>query len=75
MKKIVLMVCVLLILFGCSNNEAYKDDEIYQYAEEIAVDYIFERFTETYLTSEAIHTANEIQKIKKSILLLQFFYS
>ena len=34
---------------------------------EIAVDYIFERFTETYLTSEAIRTANEIQKIKKSL--------
>ncbi|MBR5825081.1 MAG: GSCFA domain-containing protein [Paludibacteraceae bacterium] len=34
---------------------------------EIAVDYIFERFTETYFTPEAIRTAEEVQKIKKSL--------
>ena len=34
---------------------------------EVAVDYIFERFTETYLTDEAIRTAEEIKKIKKSL--------
>ena len=34
---------------------------------EVAVDYIFERFTDTYLTDEAIRTAEEIQKIKKSL--------
>ena len=34
---------------------------------EVAIDYIFERFTETYLTSEAIRTAEEVKKIKKSL--------
>jgi hypothetical protein len=34
---------------------------------EVAIDYIFERFTETYLTDEAIRTAEEIKKIKKSL--------
>jgi hypothetical protein len=34
---------------------------------EVAVDYIFERFTETYLTDEAIRTAEEVRKIKKSL--------
>ncbi len=34
---------------------------------EVAIDYIFERFTETHLTDEAIRTAKEIQKIKKSL--------
>ena len=34
---------------------------------EVAIDYIFERFTETYLTNEAIRTAEEIKKIKKSL--------
>ena len=34
---------------------------------EVAVDYIFKRFTETYLTDEAIRTAEEVQKIKKSL--------
>ena len=34
---------------------------------EIAIDYIFERFTETYFTEEAIRTTEEIQKIKKSL--------
>ena len=34
---------------------------------EVAVDYIFERFTDTYLTDEAIRTAEEVQKIKKSL--------
>jgi hypothetical protein len=34
---------------------------------EIAVEYIFERFTETYLTDEAIRTAEEVKKIKKSL--------
>ena len=34
---------------------------------DMAIDYIFERFTETYLTDEAIRTAEEIKKIKKSL--------
>ena len=34
---------------------------------EIAVKYIFERFTATYLTEEAIRTAEEVLKIKKSL--------
>ena len=34
---------------------------------DIAVEYIFERFTETYLTDEAIRTAEEVKKIKKSL--------
>ena len=34
---------------------------------EVAIDYIFERFTETYLTDEAIRTAEEVKKIKKSL--------
>lgn len=34
---------------------------------EIAVEYIFERFTATYLTEEAIRTAEEVLKIKKSL--------
>ena len=34
---------------------------------EVAVDYIFERFAETYLTDEAIRTAEELRKIKKSL--------
>ena len=34
---------------------------------EVAIDYIFERFTDTYLTDEAIRTAEEVQKIKKSL--------
>lgn len=34
---------------------------------DIAVEYIFERFTETYLTNEAIRTTEEIKKIKKSL--------
>ena len=34
---------------------------------EVAIDYIFERFTTTYLTEEAIRTAEEIKKIKKSL--------
>jgi hypothetical protein len=34
---------------------------------EIAIEYIFERFAETYLTDEAIRTAEEVQKIKKSL--------
>ncbi len=34
---------------------------------EMAIDYIFERFTTTYLTEEAIRTAEEIKKIKKSL--------
>ena len=35
---------------------------------EIAVEYIFERFTATYLTEEAIRIAEEVLKIKKSIM-------
>ena len=34
---------------------------------EIAIEYIFERFAETYLTDEAIRTTEEVQKIKKSL--------
>ena len=34
---------------------------------DVAIDYIFERFTETYLTNEAIRIAEEIKKIKKSL--------
>ena len=34
---------------------------------EVAVDYIFERFADTYLTDEAIRTAEEVRKIKKSL--------
>lgn len=34
---------------------------------EIAVKYIFEQFSETYLTNEAIDTAEEIKNIKKSL--------
>ncbi|MBO5728836.1 MAG: GSCFA domain-containing protein [Paludibacteraceae bacterium] len=34
---------------------------------EVAVDYIFERFADTYLTDEAIRTADEVRKIKKSL--------
>lgn len=34
---------------------------------DMAIDYIFERFTTTYLTEEAIRTAEEIKKIKKSL--------
>ncbi len=34
---------------------------------DLAVDYIFERFTDTYLTDEAIRTAEEVRKIKKSL--------
>lgn len=34
---------------------------------ETAINYIFQRFTETYLTQEAIRTADEIIKIKKSL--------
>ena len=34
---------------------------------EVAVDYIYERFAETYLTDEAIRTADEVRKIKKSL--------
>ena len=34
---------------------------------DLAVDYIFERFAETYLTDEAIRIADEVRKIKKSL--------
>ena len=34
---------------------------------DVAIDYIFERFTDTYLTDEAIRIAEEIKKIKKSL--------
>ena len=34
---------------------------------EVAIDYIYERFAETYLTDEAIRTAEEVRKIKKSL--------
>ena len=34
---------------------------------EVTIDYIFKRFTETHLTDEAIRTAEEIKKIKKSL--------
>ncbi len=34
---------------------------------EMAINYIFERFTEAYLTDEAIRTAEEVKKIKKSL--------
>ena len=34
---------------------------------DLAVDYIFERFVNTYLTDEAIRMAEEIKKIKKSL--------
>lgn len=34
---------------------------------DLAVDYIFERFADTYLTDEAIRTADEVRKIKKSL--------
>jgi CRISPR/Cas system-associated protein Csx1 len=34
---------------------------------EMAVDYIYERFAETYFTDEAIRTAEEVVKIKKSL--------
>ena len=34
---------------------------------DMAIDYIFERFTTTYLTEEAIRTAEEIKKLKKSL--------
>ena len=34
---------------------------------ETAIEYIFERFTATYLTEEAIRTAKEVLKIKKSL--------
>ena len=43
----------------------YASDMIHP--SEIAIDYIFERFAETYLTEEAIRTAEEIKKIKKSL--------
>ena len=43
----------------------YANDMIHP--SEVAIDYIFERFTETYLTDEAIRTAEEIKKIKKSL--------
>ncbi len=34
---------------------------------DVAIDYIFERFADTYLTDEAIRIAEEIKKIKKSL--------
>ncbi len=34
---------------------------------EVAIDYIFERFTDTYITNEAILIAEEVKKIKKSL--------
>lgn len=34
---------------------------------DVAVEYIYERFAETYLTNEAIRTAKDIEKIKKSL--------
>ena len=43
----------------------YASDMIHP--SDIAVEYIFERFTETYLTDEAIRTAEEVKKIKKSL--------
>ena len=43
----------------------YANDMIHP--SEVAVDYIFKRFTDTYLTDEAIRTAEEVQKIKKSL--------
>ena len=43
----------------------YANDMIHP--SEVAVDYIFKRFTDTYLTDEAIRTAEEVRKIKKSL--------
>ncbi len=43
----------------------YASDMIHP--SEVAVDYIFERFAETYFTDEAIRTAEEVKKIKKSL--------
>ena len=43
----------------------YAEDMIHP--SDVAINYIFEQFTETYLTDEAIRTADEIQKIKKSL--------
>lgn len=43
----------------------YAEDMIHP--SDVAINYIFERFTETYLTDKAIRTADEIQKIKKSL--------
>jgi len=43
----------------------YAEDMIHP--SDVAINYIFEQFTETYLTDEAIRTADEIRKIKKSL--------
>ena len=43
----------------------YAEDMIHP--SDVAINYIFEQFTKTYLTDEAIRTADEIQKIKKSL--------
>lgn len=43
----------------------YAEDMIHP--SDVAINYIFERFAETYLTDEAIRVADEIQKIKKSL--------
>lgn len=43
----------------------YAEDMIHP--SDVAINYIFERFAETYLTDEAIRTADEIRKIKKSL--------
>ena len=34
---------------------------------EVAIDYIYEKFAETYLTDEATRTSEEVRKIKKSL--------
>ena len=34
---------------------------------EVAVDYIYEKFAETYLPDEATRTSEEVRKIKKSL--------
>lgn len=43
----------------------YAEDMIHP--SDVAINYIFEQFTKTYLTDEAIRTADEIRKIKKSL--------
>ncbi len=43
----------------------YADDMIHP--SDVAINYIFERFADTYLTDEAIRIAEEIKKIKKSL--------
>ncbi len=40
MRKLLVILFAVFVLFGCTKNDAYKDDDIYEFAKTIAVGFI-----------------------------------